>query len=68
MKINVIKKSIKEITKSYYSPRSRKIINLIKRLEMPYMTKATLGGCLIIKQQNHIILQKENKIKQFIKI
>ncbi len=68
MKINVIKKSIKEISKSYYSPRSRKIINLIKRLEMPYKTKATLGGCLIIKQQNHIILQKENKNKQFIKI
>ena len=32
-KIRVIKKSIKEISKSYYSPRSQKIINLIKRLE-----------------------------------
>ena len=30
MKMRVIKKSITEISKSYYSPRSQKIINLIK--------------------------------------
>ncbi len=68
MKMRVIKKSITEISKSYYSPRSQKIINLIKRLEMPSKTKSTLGGCLIIKHQNHIILEKENKNKQYIKI
>ncbi len=68
MKIKVIKKSIKEISKSYYSPRSQKIINLIKRLEVPNKITSTLGGCLIIKQQKHIILEKENKNKQFVKI
>ena len=68
MKIKVIKRTIKEISKSYYSPRSQKIINLIKRLEKPYESKSTLGGCLIIKLQNHIILEKENKNKQFTKI
>ena len=35
---------------------------------MPSKTKSTLGGCLIIKHQNHIILEKENKNKQYIKI
>ena len=47
MKMRVIKKSIKDLTKSYYSPRSKKIINLIKqRLGQKKKTNLTLSRML----------------------
>ena len=62
MKIKVFKKSIKEFTYAYYSPRSKKVLNLIEQLyAKKKMTRLTLGGCLIFRDQNHIILEKEPK-------
>ena len=65
MKMKVLKKGIKDISKAYYSPRIQKIINLIEQLDLKKNTKLTLGGCLIFKEKNQIILEKENKIKVF---
>ena len=61
MKMRVLNKSIKEFTKAYYSPRSKKTINLVKNLKVTKNVKFTLGGCFILKQKNHIIIEKEKK-------
>ena len=61
MKMKVFQKSITDFTNAYYSPRSKKIFNLIDQIESKKNTKLTLGGCLIFKEKSHIILEKENK-------
>jgi len=57
----VFKKSIKDFTNSYYSPRSKKIFNLIDQIRAKKNPKLTLGGCIISREKNHIILKKEKK-------
>ncbi len=61
MKMRVFQKSIKDFTNAYYSPRSRKIFNLINQIKAKKNAKLTLGGCIILREKNHIILEKENK-------
>ena len=61
MKMRVFKKSIKDFTNSYYSPRSKKIFNLIDQIRARKNPKLTLGGCIISREKNHIILKKEKK-------
>ena len=61
MKMRVFKKSIKDFTNAYYSPRSKKIFNLINQIKAKKNAKLTLGGCIILREKNHIILEKENK-------
>jgi tRNA(Ile)-lysidine synthase len=58
MKMRVLSKSIKELTKSYYSTRSKKVINLVEKLEIKNNTKFTLAGCFIFNEKNHIIIKK----------
>ena len=62
MKMKVLEKSIKDLTNSYYSPRSKKILNLIVLIKTKKKLKSTLGGCLILTEKNQIILYKETKI------
>ena len=60
--MRIFKKSILNISKSYYSPRSKKILNLIYNIKSSKKAvKFTLGGCLILKDKNQVILTKENK-------
>ena len=61
MKMRVFKKSIQDFTDTYYAARSKKIFHLIHQIESTKNTKFTLGGCLILREKNHIILKKENK-------
>ena len=61
MKMRVFKKSIKNLTNSYYSPRSKKIFNLINQIKAKKNAKLTLGGCIISRKKKHIILEKEIK-------
>ena len=61
MKMRVFKKSIKDFTNSYYSPRSKKIFNLIDQIQAKKNAKLTLGGCIISREKNHLILRKEKK-------
>ena len=63
MKMRVFNKSLKEIKDSYYSPRSKKVINLVKQLETKKNAKFTLAGCIILKKKNQIIIKKEAKIR-----
>ena len=61
MKMRVFKKSIKDYTNSYYAPRSKKVVSLIEQIFMKKNARLTWGGCLISRDQNHIILEKEPK-------
>ena len=61
MKMRVFKKSITDFTKAYYSPRSKKIFNVIEQIEAKKNAKLTLGGCIILREKNQIILKKEIK-------
>jgi len=61
MKMRVFKKSIKDFTNAYYSPRSKKIFNLINQIKTKKNAKLTLGGCIIARKKKHIILEKEIK-------
>ncbi len=62
MKMRVFEKLIKDLTNSYYMPRSKKVINLVNTIESKKRTKLTLGGCIIYRDNNQIILEKEIKI------
>ena len=65
MKIMVLMKTIKDFTNSYYSTRSKKIINLINQIKTKKNAKFTLGGCIILREKKHIILEKEIKNYRF---
>ena len=59
MKIKVINASIKKLKNNYYNPRSKKVINLINKLENKAGNKFTLGGCIFIKNSEKLTLTKE---------
>ena len=61
LKIRIFSQAIKDLTKAYYSPRAKKIINLINQLKTSKDKKLTLGGCLILKEKNHVFLTKHTK-------
>ena len=52
------------VSGSYYPPRSKKIIYLIKQLDSQKSKKLTLGGCIIEKKDGFIKVAKEAKIKK----
>ncbi len=64
----IIFKSISDIlslvSKKYYAPRSKKIINLINNMKKNNFSKATLGGCIIEKTEGFISVSKEQKMKK----
>ncbi len=65
MKMRVLKRSIQELSDSYYPLRSRKIVNLIDKIKLTKKMKTTLGRCIISTDKNHLIMKKEIKNKQF---
>jgi len=58
MKMRILNKAIKELTESYYPPRSKKIINLVNQLGVKKYVKLPIAGCFILKEKNHIIVAK----------
>ena len=59
--MRIFNKSLKDFTNSYYSPRSKKTINLVDQIESKKNVKLTLAGCFIFREKNHIIIEKEKK-------
>ena len=51
------------VSGTYYPPRSKKIISLIDRVKKAKFNKSTLGGCVIEKKDNFILISKEQRIK-----
>ena len=58
MKMRTLRQSIKDLTKAYYYPRSKKIINLVSRIKLDRGDKLHLSGCLIFKDKNNLIIKK----------
>ena len=54
------------VSGTYYPPRSKKIINLINRLKDDNFNKSTLGGCILEKKDNFILISKELRIRKMI--
>jgi len=52
------------ISGTYYPPRSKKIVSLIERVKKNNFAKSTLGGCIIEKKDNFILISKELKIRK----
>jgi len=63
IQLKILSNCIKNISKSYYPPRAKKIVNLLNQIKFNEKLKATLGGCLIQKTHNNLIICKE-KLKK----
>ena len=50
---------VKNIGKKYYSVRGKKLEKIIREIEKKSFFKATLGGCIIKKVKQTIIISKE---------
>jgi len=50
------------VSGTYYPPRSKKIISLIDRVKKAKFNKSTLGGCVIEKKDNFILISKEQGV------
>ena len=55
-----LSESIKLIGKKYYSVRGKKLDKIIKDIENNHSFKATLGGCIIEKVNETVIILKEH--------
>ena len=63
IQLKIFSNGLKHVSKSYYPPRAKKVFNLINRIKEKKEIKATLGGCIINKRQNNLIISKE-KLKK----
>ncbi len=61
MKMRLFMQTITDFRNIYYAPRSKKIRNLTHQLTIQRNAKLTLGGCLIMREKNHILIMKESK-------
>ncbi len=62
IKIRIINKSINMLLGNYYSPRSKKVLNLIRNFDNKRFKSSTLAGCIFVKKNNQICLKKEKKL------
>ena len=67
VQLKILSNSLKYTSKNYYPPRAQKILNLINRIKLKKEIKATLGGCVINKRQNNLIISKE-ELKKSVKL
>ena len=58
-KFKIINLIVKNISSSYYPPRSRKVLNLINRFNEKNSKKCTLGGCIFEKRKNLLHVTRE---------
>ena len=59
VQLKIISSAIKIFSKSYYPPRSKKIIFLLTKVANNKKVKSTLGGCIFLKSGNHLSIKKE---------
>ena len=57
IKMKVISYVIQNLSKAYYPPRSKKVLNIVKSLKMKKI-KLTLGNCILEKCGNNLIVKK----------
>ncbi|OUW73537.1 MAG: tRNA lysidine(34) synthetase TilS [Pelagibacteraceae bacterium TMED216] len=59
VKLKIFNNTIKSCSKSYYPPRSKKTLNLIRRISNGKEKKLTLGGCILSRKGRFIEVVKE---------
>ena len=59
VQLKIFSNCIKKTSNSYYPPRAKKTLSLLSRVKSDKKLKATLGGCIISKLQNNLIIYKE---------
>ena len=59
IKFKIINKIVKNRSNSYYPPRSKKVVNLIKGFERSGLKKCTLGGCIFERKNNLLHVSRE---------
>ena len=59
IKIATINESVKKLKKNYYDLRSKKVINLIKKVSERDFKKISLGGCVFSKKGQNLCLKVE---------
>ena len=59
IQLKVLSKSMKDFSKSYYPPRSKKVLNLIKQLKLNKISKFTLSKCILQKSKDYLTIKKE---------
>ena len=67
IQLKILSNCIKNISKKYYPPRAKKIINLLNKVKINKNLKVTLGGCIIYKNDSNLVVYKE-KLKKSLKI
>jgi tRNA(Ile)-lysidine synthase len=67
IQLKILSNCLKYISKNYYPPRAKKVLNLISEIKANKEMKVTLGGCIIHKRQNNLIIFKE-ELKKTIKL
>ncbi len=59
IQIRVVSQALRNFTKNYYPPRSKKVLSLINSINSKKQKKFTLGGCIIEKSGNLLSIKKE---------
>jgi len=59
IQLKIFSNCIKTISKNYYPPRAKKVLNLLSSFQSNKKVKATLGGCIIVKNKKNLIISKE---------
>ena len=63
IQIKILGNVIKRISKNYYPPRTMKILNLLKRVKSKKNIKFTLGGCILERSKDNLVILRENNRK-----
>ena len=61
IKLRLINDSIKSLKNNYYTLRSKKVENLIKRIKTKKFKKLTLGGCIFYVKKDKLCLIVEKR-------
>ena len=61
VQLKILSNTIRSISRSYYPPRSKKILKMIQNFKKYRVKKATLGGCLVTKKGKLMILERESR-------
>ena len=59
IQLKIFSNCIKKVSKNYYPPRAKKVLNLLNRIQSNKNLKATLGGCTIDKHTKNLVISKE---------
>ena len=59
IKLKTLGLASRDFSKTYYPPRSKKVLNLIKNFQNNNFIKSTLGGCIFVKKNNQLLISRE---------